>query len=190
MNLSIKKLTTEMYEEYLYYFDNTAFTDHEEWSACYCLESHLVKEEEEKYEGKEARREKAKELIEHGILNGYLIYDEEKIIGWCNCDDKMNYCPIVSNDEFNTGINEMGKIKAVYCIDIAPDYRGKGIADFIIDKVLEDARKEGYSYVEAYPFSDKSFAYQYHGPIRLYEKHGFETYSEKSWFVIMRKELV
>ena len=45
MDICIKKLTPEMAEDFLYYFDNDAFSDHEEWAACYCLQSHLRREE-------------------------------------------------------------------------------------------------------------------------------------------------
>ncbi|MCI9221229.1 MAG: hypothetical protein HFH94_16165 [Lachnospiraceae bacterium] len=31
--------------------------------------------------------------------------------------------------------------------------------------------------------------YQYHGPIPLYEKHGFRMIAEKEWFCIMQKKL-
>ena len=51
------------------------------------------------------------------------------------------------------------------------------------------AQAEGYSYVEAYPFSDLSYPWQYHGPVKLYESHGFELLAEKSFFKLMRKKL-
>ena len=59
----------------------------------------------------------------------------------------------------------------------------------MLSKVLSDAKSEGYLYAEGYPFSDKNLPYQYHGPFRLFEKHGFKLYAEKSWFHIMRKAL-
>ncbi|WP_426349711.1 GNAT family N-acetyltransferase [Alloiococcus sp. CFN-8] len=189
MNISIEKLNPEMYNEYLYYFDNIGFADHEEWSACYCLESHLSIEDNEKYKEKNERREKAKEFIQNGIMNGYLIYDSENIVGWCNAGDKIDYEPICSNEEFLTDSLERGKVKVLYCIDIAPGYRGRGIADIVIEKVCEDAKQEGYSYVEGYPFADIDRPFQFKGPFRLYEKHGFELFQKKSRFYIMRKKL-
>jgi len=189
MNISIKKLTPQMHNEYLYYFDNIAFSDHEEWSYCYCLESHLSKEDNEEYKEKAERREKANEFIQKGIMNGYLIYDNENIVGWCSAGDKMDYAPICGNEEFLTEPIERGKVKVLYCIDIAPGYRGKGIADILIEKVCEDAKLEGYSFVEGYPFADVYRPYQFRGPAHLYDKHGFELFLKKSWFYIMRKKL-
>lgn len=189
MEIRIKKFCPDMYEDYLFYFDNTAFTDHEEWSACYCLESHLKKEDEEKYNTKEKRREKAMELIKNGIMNGYMIYDGADVVGWCNADDKMNYTPVAYDKEHETDNDEEGKVKVLYCMDIAPAYRGKGIASKVLERVCDDAKNEGYLYVEAYPFLDEKFEYQFHGPAKMYENHGFELVDKKSWFSIMRRKL-
>lgn len=192
MDIRLKKLTTDMSEEYLLYFDKVAFTDHEEWAECYCLESHLSREENEALDFKKeknARRKKAEELVKSGVMQGYLLYDGEKIIGWCNAGDKMDYEPVIAYEGFRTVELTRGLVKILYCIEIAPSYRGKGITHLMVDKVCEDAKTEGYKYVESYPFSDKNFEYQYHGPIYLYEKHGFEIVDKRDWFWIMRKEL-
>lgn len=189
MELTFKRLTPEMDGEFFSYFDNIAFSDHEEWNSCYCLESHLSRDENERIEDRSERRKIAADLIQRGVMRGYLIYCGEDIIGWVNCGDKQSYLPIVEYDEFYTEPCETGKIKVLYCIDIAPAYRGKGITHIIVDKFCEDALTEGYSYVEAYPFSDLSFPWQYHGPVKLYESHGFELLAEKSFFKLMRKKL-
>lgn len=190
MEISIKKLTPEISDDFLHFFDHVAFSDHEEWNGCYCLESHLSREENDKLWGKKnKRRKKAKSLIQEGIMTGYLIYDGSDVVGWCNAGDKADYYPICENKDFSTVGAEKGKIKIIYCIDIAANYRGRGLANYIVRQVLADAKKEGYLYVEAYPFTDKNFAYQYRGPVRLYEKHGFEIYRQLERFYIMRKVL-
>ena len=187
MNIHFIKLTPQMTDEFIHYFENDAFPENDSRSSCYCLESHLPNENE--FTTVEERREKAKELILKGIMTGYLIYDDEHIIGWCNAGDKTDYLPIVQNSEFQTDDYEKGRIKVLYCIDIAPDYQGKGIANLTMEKVLSDAKEEGYSYVEGYPFVDRNFIWQYRGPVRLFEKFGFEMIEKKSWFYIMRKRL-
>ncbi|MDE7298298.1 MAG: GNAT family N-acetyltransferase [Lachnospiraceae bacterium] len=72
---------------------------------------------------------------------------------------------------------------------MARAYRGKGFTQLLLDRIIKDAKEDGYSYIEAYPFLDTSFAWQYHGPIPLYEKHGFQQIAEKSWFRVMQKKL-
>ena len=51
MEIQVRKLTKEMADAYLNFFDQDAFSDHVEWSACYCLESHLDREENERLKG-------------------------------------------------------------------------------------------------------------------------------------------
>lgn len=122
-------------------------------------------------------------------MTGYLVYDDSRIIGWCNAGDKTAYLPICENDDFRTDDCEKGRIKVLYCIDIATDYQGKGIAKLIMEQFLSDAKEENYSYVEGYPFVDQNYIWQYRGPLRLYEKYGFEVYGKSAWFYIMRKVL-
>ena len=188
--MEIRKLTSDMAAEYLSYFDHVAFSDHEEWAACYCLESHLSQEENDALQEKTSRREKARELIDKGIMQGYLVYDGDAIVGWCNVGDKASYAPLMENSDYETLVPCKGIIKAIYCFEIAPGSRGKGITHLLMERIIRDAMEEGYSYVESYPFTDRNFEYQYHGPIPLYERYGFQVIAEKPWFYIMQKKLV
>lgn len=178
-----------MSQEFLDYFDHDAFSDHAEWSACYCLESHLSQPEEEACQTKEARRQKAKELIQQGIMNGYLLYDGRRIVGWCNAGDKVTYQPLWEDPFFSLEAVKPGQTKVLYCIDIAPDYRGKGLANRVMEQFLADAKQEGCSYAEGYPFSDHDFPYQYKGPFRLYQTYGFTLEREGPQSCVMRKKL-
>ncbi|MCI8709790.1 MAG: hypothetical protein HFG98_09675 [Dorea sp.] len=121
-----KKLTLEMSDDFLCYFDNDAFSDHEEWSACYCLQSHLSREEDAECILKEERRRKAEELVRQGVMTGYLVYDGGRVVGWCNAGDKSGYGPVCEDEDFFTDRVEKGKIKVLYCMDIAPGYREGG----------------------------------------------------------------
>lgn len=152
MDICIKKLTPEMAEDFLYYFDNDAFSDHEEWSACYCLQSHLRREEDEKCILKDERRQKAKELVRQGIMTGYLLYDGAKIVGWCNAGDKAGYEPLCVNEEFLTDKTEKGRIKVLYCIDIAPDYRGKDLQKLSWKDFWQMQKKRGTYMLKAIHF--------------------------------------
>lgn len=197
MDIQFKKLIPELVDDFIRYFDEDAFSDHDDWKGCYCLESHLPWEEnqkdivDERITNIDKRREKARKLVLDGTMTGYLLYEGDRVIAWCNAGDKTGYRPVCeAEDLFGTDTPEKGKVKILYCIDIAPDYRGKGIANLIMERFLEDAKKEGYSYAEGYPFAEKeNIVYQYKGPVRLYEKYGFERYADKDWFWIMRKAL-
>ena len=44
MNLDIRALTYDLLDDYIDFFDNIAFSDHKEWSGCYCVHFHLEEE--------------------------------------------------------------------------------------------------------------------------------------------------
>ena len=193
MNIQMKKLIPELVEDFLHFFDHDAFSDHEEWAGCYCLESHLSREENERLQPfadvLDIRRQLARKMVEQGFMTGYLIYDGPTVVGWCNAGDKLDFLPVCQYEPLITDHHERGKIKLLYCFDIAPAYRGKGIANLIVEQVLADAKQDGYLFVEAHPSVDRDFPYQYRGPVKLYQKFGFEILRELEWCYVMRKTL-
>lgn len=195
MLLHIEKLTPRRKADFFDFFDNRAFSDHGEWGGCYCLESHLRSENNIEYRPdgsavtRDERKSVAGELIDSGVMTGYLVYDGDLPVGWCNAGDKAAYEPIIRNETFSTVEPSPGKIMIIYCMDIAPEYRGRKIADTLMERVIRDAKEEGFDAVEGYPFADTSFAYQYRGPRHLYEKHGFKLFRDAGWVTVMRLEL-
>ena len=185
--LHIEKLTPALCEDFLHYFDEVAFSDHAEWKGCYCLESHLGEAADGELEGDiPKRRALAKEFVLSGRMQGYLVYDGEEVVGWCCADTKENLRAVSEHEIFKT---DEGKILSVWCYDIAPACRGKGIASLLLERVLADAALERYDSVEAYPFNDEKFPWQYHGTRAMYERFGFEEVRALDWATIVRKRL-
>jgi hypothetical protein len=91
-NIKIKKLSPDLANDYFNFFDNVAFSDHEDWSWCYCTYYHFDEDVEKKLDGtgKDGLRNEAKLLINENIIQGYLAYKEKNVVGWCNCGNKMN----------------------------------------------------------------------------------------------------
>lgn len=188
----IRPLTPELCEDWLQYFDKIAFQDHADWAFCYCLEGHLDRKTQETWTHPGERREKAIELIYAGEMQGYLAYLGEKVVGWCNVNDRENYRYV------NEMFREVGyrpedapgaKVKAIFCFLIGPEYRGRGVAQSLLNRVCEDAQRDGYDYVEVYPFSDEKFEFPYHGTRGMYERNGFTETADLKWVKIMQKKL-
>ena len=113
MDISLKKLSLATADDFFHFFDRDAFSDHEEWAGCYCLESHLKKEENDALWGKNnERREKAENMIQEGFMTGYLIYDGTNVVGWCNAGDKADYYPICNDAHYFTDNAEKGRIRS------------------------------------------------------------------------------
>ncbi len=123
------------------------------------------------------------------MLRGYLAFVDGVAIGWCNANDKANF-PIESCtwDSFYAPAEKLEK--AVVCFEIAPKYRGKGIATALLQRAIDDAKAEGYIAVEGFPVvRDDRFEWDCNSPLRLYEKEGFAKVAVHEKNVVMRKEL-
>ncbi len=82
------------------------------------------------------------------------------------------------------------KAKAVYCFMIAEEYHRQGLARRLLRAVCEDAEKDGFDYVEAYPQKDASVEYmRFMGFDELYKSEGFEHYMELDDKFVVRKYL-
>ena len=185
IELTIRRLTSELLDDLQQFFDGDALSGHEEWAGCHCLESHLDPKKNERlmpFDGVlETRRRMAMAMVEQGVTNGYPVYDGSCVIGWCNAGDKRDYLPVCREEQLITEPHERGKTKLLYCFDIVPP---------CWSSVFWPTRsRSGYLYAEAHPSRDTDFPCQYRGPIRLYRKYGFETYRETSWCLVMRKAL-
>lgn len=187
MNIEIKKLSKDLLDDWLYFFDNIAFSSNKEWSGCYCIHYHWSCKlaDGRKAAGKDSNREYAIKLINEGVLQGYLAYCNNNVVGWCNTNDKQAYDTTLFDFPWDSA--EKGKrIKAIVCFNISPEFRGEGIASEMLAKICQDTAEAGYEYIEAYPFlHDKRR--NYHGPISMYEKNGFLPHGNKDDYTIVRK---
>jgi GNAT superfamily N-acetyltransferase len=197
MTVTIKPLTPELSGDYFDFFEKRAFTDASPYR-CYCQVYQMSKEQYqaayENAKGKDpgpASREVAERQIAEGVLQGYLAYADGISIGWCNANDRANYPAEPAYDvPFYSPVAR--REKAVICFEIAPEYRGKGVASALLNRVIADARAEGYQAVVGFPVvRSERFEWDNAGPLRLYEKAGFVKAAEAMHYerLIMRKEL-
>ncbi len=195
MNIEIRKLVPDLAEDYVHFFDTTPHDDKMEEHKCYC-----VCWCNDDYEGKdfstaETRRKYALQYVKDNNIQGYLAYSGNAIVGWCNANTKsdclkcaswrrfMDYVPL---DEPNTGI----KVKSIFCFVIAPEMKRKGIATQLLKHVCEEALRDGFDIVEAYPYKESSYqSSDFGGHFEMYKKNGFHVFLETEKGLVMRKQL-
>lgn len=190
----IRPLTSELNDDYLDFFDHRAFTDDNPNGPCYCISPNQNEEQIKKMVSefktsavKETLRRYAVEMLDQNKIQGYLAYDGDKSIGWCNAADIESYAGFVPS--FARKIT-CGKTMSIVCFEIAPEYRGMGIASAFINRVCEDARSKGYAAVEGYArISDKRNDFNFQGPYNLYQKAGFTEIARENEQAVMRKVL-
>lgn len=200
MNCIIRALTPELALDYFDFFDNRAFTDNSPMQPCYCCTLNMTDEQvknkvfsqvEINGGGKEGLRlsllKIAEKAIQEGDLKGYLAFDDGIAIAWCNANDKAYYRQIPSFAEENN----IGRTKSVMCFEVSPEYRGKGVATALLERVMVDAQADGYIAIEGYPHLQKvRETFDFIGPIRLYEKCGFSREAQQDNIILMRKVLL
>ena len=210
MNLSIKPLSISTAADFFDFFDHRAFSDGSPFAPCYCNCFQLTADQVrigiaeraaimgEGVEGlRLALRESAEGLIEKGVLRGYLAYEEDLAIGWCNANDRQNYIRVGSfnpgkrqEEDYYISSGEKGKVKSLVCFEIAPGYRGKGIAKALLQRVCEDAKAQGFEWMEVYPqVADAYSTLDFNGPAKMYQNAGFEEVKRWGKTIVMRKKL-
>ena len=195
MNITIKALAPEFAADYFDFFEKRAFTDDSPYR-CYCQMYQMSKEQAKAVfdhadgiDVGQVSRKVAEQQIASGTLRGYLAFVDSMAVGWCNVNDRANFPIEPCTDTYFYAPAEKRE-KAVVCFEVAPEYRGKGIATALLKQALSDAKVEGYVAVVAFPVvRDKRYEWDCAGPVRLYEKAGFIKVSEHGDFMIMRKEL-
>lgn len=210
MQLTIKRFSPELKADFFDFFDNRAFGDNSPYYPCYCDVYYLTpkdvrngtsKRAAELGGGKEglrlALRESAERLINSGIMQGYLAYDGNLAVGWCNAGDKSKYTRAGDLNPAHRSKDDLyfenivpNETFCTICFEVAPEYRGKGIAKAMLLRALKDAETEGYKYFEGYPKAKDGFsALDFTGPMGLYLSAGFSEVSRTGKTVVMRKEL-
>lgn len=199
MNLLIKKLTPDLNQVYLDFFDKRAFSETDVNGPCYCTcptqtsdeIDLMVSEMGDDIKGTLHRH--AAMMLEEGKINGYLAFYEDAPIGWCNAADIKKYAK--NRYKFIpdfAGDITIGKTMSVVCFAIAPEYRGMGVSTALLERVIADAGAEGFAAVEGYVHRITEMEwgdFNFKGPMRLYEKLGFAPAAEQDGIVIMRKTL-
>jgi GNAT superfamily N-acetyltransferase len=195
MLFEIKKLSPELVNDYIEFFENSAFCDGSEFAGCYCTwynwnddyENQRSKCCDEKK--KSFKKDLAYHWILQGKLNGFLAYYNGVPIGWCNADDKQNYdrLSIDNNTETWVNSNYEDKILSIVCFIVSPNMRGKGVATALLKEVCSQAEKMNYQYIEAYPSDGGFSATNYHGQYSTYEKLGFQLVGNSKIGLVVRK---
>jgi hypothetical protein len=89
VDITIKPLTPNLVKDFLFFFDNMVFTENPHWSKCYCFSFHFTGTQEQWT--KEKNRSSAIKFINEKKMTGYLAYSDDKPVGWCNANNRLNY---------------------------------------------------------------------------------------------------
>lgn len=186
MKFEVRPLSPELKGDYLSFFDSVKFEEHPHWAHCYCYSFHFTGKSEEWF--KERNRSCVSAMIDEGSMKGYLVYNEDKPVGWCNVNNRQNYQLLTNTYELVDPDHD--KICSIVCFLVHPEYRRLGILQQVLDRIIEDYSALGYAFIEAYPRpGDQSEEKLYRGPMSFLVRNGFESIKEFEEYVLLRKRL-
>ena len=173
--LEVRPLTPARLDDYLTFFDAKAFPDNPRWAFCYC---YFPYHDPEKIEWQKRTGPENRAAITHcvhaGTAQGYLAYQGDEVVGWCNAAPRPLYPMLDDSPEPNPET-----IGSIFCFIVAPTHRGQGIAKALLSAACEGLRAQGMRIAEAKPVKDaKSAAANHFGPLSMYLAAGFAVVRE------------
>jgi ribosomal protein S18 acetylase RimI-like enzyme len=173
--ITIKALSPALKQDFLRFFDGTAFSDNPKWSSCYCqcfYEDHSVIKWSERTAPQ--NRAIACQRIQNQSMQGYLAYVEGTPVGWCNAAPRSLLHAL--DDEPTPDAEHVG---VIICFLVEPSYRGRGVARQLLEAACDGLRSQGLLFAEANPRTSSSSPAENHfGPLSLYKSAGFTVHRE------------
>jgi GNAT superfamily N-acetyltransferase len=110
-------------------------------------------------------------LFEQGIYDGYLLYVKDEPVGWCQAGLRDVYPKLLKT----YSLSPDPSIWAVTCFLLVPRLRGKGLANLMLTKILNDLRRRGAKKVQVFPHCGKDLSNEdvWTGPEFIFVTAGF-----------------
>lgn len=186
-SLTIRRLTPELQDDFLQYFEGAAFADNPRWKSCYC-QCVYVDHGKVNWSARTAEENRAAACDRMACrrMQGLLAYRDGRVIGWCNA------APRVLLDAFSDEpIPDAGHVGQIACFVVAHDHRRTGVARALLEEACAMLRDQGMRVAQANPSSTASSDAENHfGPLSLYLASGFSVVKEQDdGLVVVRRSL-
>ncbi len=184
MQITVKPLSPALAETFVTYFDSVDFCHAPDWATCYCRFYHTDCSGAE-WEARTGEQNRAEALgeIKSGSMKGYLAFEGERCIGWCNANDIRAYARLFADMEQYIHGKKTG---CLVCYVIDPAYRGQGVARSLLKAAVEDFHKDGFEAVLALPVESQTGANRYRGTFNMYRELGFKQIARDGDVAVMQ----
>ncbi|MFA5235883.1 MAG: GNAT family N-acetyltransferase [Bacilli bacterium] len=186
--ITIKRLTLDMFPDYVKLHESVSFEHAPQWQGCYCLYYHSkLSYPEWVTMTKDDKKGLLKKTFEDGLLTGFLAYDGARPVGWLNVNDMGAYVRLAPLLE---PYKESGKVALSICFLIEKDYRGQGLARRLLDEAIDYYRHQGYESMLSLPTPGEAVGPQrYRGTYNMYIERGYREISPGDQTLVMRLSL-
>ena len=135
----------------------------------------------------EENRRMREQLFDVEQYDGYLMYDGEKPIGWCQVGPRDRLHKLAMEYELLPNSDAW----AISCFVILSAYREIGLGGFMLTEILKDLKEKGVKYVQGFPRRGRDLAVDdlWTGPEKFFEKAGFTLERDHTTYPIYSIEL-
>lgn len=142
-----------------------------DWGECFCVAWWVDSWKDWGARTAEQNMALRKELFARGEDDGYLAYDGDDPVGWCQVGPRDRLGKLVEQ----YGLEPDPDVWAITCFYVAQTARGQGVARVLLETVVEDLRARGVARLEAFPRKEDSSdpLVVWTGPRSLFEHAGF-----------------
>lgn len=194
--MRIEVMRPELADDWLAFFDETAFADNPEWSPCYCRVFEFPHESQswEQACAANANRPVMAAAAARGDVHGFLAYDEDRVVGWCRAGARGLYRGGHSGIRATDAGDDEATLATV-CFIVAASHRRRGVARQLLEAACASAETNGYVAIEGYALKDvpapadglSAEAELFRGPRGLFDALRFEPVAETERYWIMRR---
>jgi len=172
MSLTIQPLSPALSETFCDYVTHVDFSATPHWASCFCRSYHTnCTQQEWMARTLEENRAEAIREIEAGNMRGYLAFEGDTCVGWCNANDILSFPRLTEDTErFCRG----KRVGCTICFLIHPDYREKGVARQMLARAVSNYRSMGYDAMIALPVEAPGAEQRrYRGTLHMYQEAGY-----------------
>jgi len=152
--------------------------------ACWCMECRYNGTRPELGKGPiraKANRLAMKDLVESGSIPGLIGYSGKTPVGWISLAPREEYGRL-SRSSAMKAVDEQ-PVWSVVCFVVPSEYRGKGVAQALLEGAVAYAKKKGAKIVEGYPIDKpvrSNDGFMWVGAKSMYDKAGFEEVARRT----------
>ncbi len=156
---------------------------------CYCMAWWSPDWESWSDRTAEENRTQREELMTTGQYDGYLLYGDNKPIGWVQVCNRDRFTKLTK--QFRRKPDR--HCAAITCWYLVAEFRNRGLTLPFLKLLLADLQQSGFESVEAFPVKWEDRVNQddlWTGPLSIYEKAGFKLERDHEMYPVYRKVLL
>ena len=188
MAYTISPLSPDNANIFTAYLSGMDFSQTPHWASCFCRFYHTTCSAEEwRVRSLETNKSEALREIAAGNMQGYLAFDGDDCVGWCNASD-IGKLPRIADDvaEYCAG----KRVGCTICFVIHPAHRSHGLARQMLARAVEDFRANGYDAMIALPAEAPGAEQRrYRGTLHMFEEAGYRELAAEGSMHVMWLDL-